>query len=336
MADSEHENPLTPEVMTDGDDIPMPEVLTDEDREYFEPFECPAELDVYGPLTKPSSPIENVEAEKAYRAAFGKRGTEPGIEALSEALHIRDEREKNQDRSDWNDFTGYLDSVRKEINCRVVASKHQVFEVGKLIYDAKTFVSEWGRNNSERGQIRARGYFSKWLDNHFPLSRSTALNCVRTYKACLGHEESVQFFSASTLYLMSEPRFPKNITQYLLENVNNDFKGKRAEIIDVVNKLQSGQIEYDGPEMRQMLRNNVEYTVAGHVLKELEKLEKALEVSKKALEDRQDKSVAKPLLPIEESGKGHPLYEETIQLVQGLIATVQEKRKALELAEGLA
>ena len=40
MADSEHKNAITPEVMTD-DDVPMPEVLTDEDREYFEPLSVP-------------------------------------------------------------------------------------------------------------------------------------------------------------------------------------------------------------------------------------------------------------------------------------------------------
>lgn len=332
MADSE-QNVLIPEVL--DDDVSMPEVLTEDDREYFEPFECPEELDIYDPLPVPSSPIVSDEAKEAYEAALVK-GSDVGFEALAEALHIRNDREKKQDRSDWNDFTGYLHSVRREINCRVAASKHQVFQVGKLIYDAKTFLSEWGHNKSEQGRIRARGYFSKWLDDNFPLSRSTALNCVRVYKACLGHEESVQFFSSSTLYLVSEPRFPKKVRQYLLENVNNDYKGKRAEIIDVVNKLQSGQIEFGGPEMARMLKNNVEHTVAGHVLKELTRLEKALDLSKRALEDKQEKSVAKPLLPIEESAKGHPLYEEIIQLIEGMVATVQGKKKALELDEGLA
>lgn len=334
MADSEQQNALTPEIMDDN--VPMPEVLTDEDREYFEPFECPEDLEVlYDLHPAPSSPIVSDEAKKAYQDALVK-GSDVGLEALSSARDIRNDREKKLDRTDWNDFTGYLQSVRKEINCRIAASKHQVFEVGKLIYDAKTFVSEWGRNKSETGQIRARGYFSKWLSDNFPLSRSTALNCVRVYKACLGYEETVQFFSASTLYLISEPRFPKQVRHYLLENVNNDYKGKRAEIIDAVNKLQSGQIEFDGPEMRRMLRNNVEHTVAGHVIKELAKLEKTLELSKKALENKQDKSVAKPLLPMEDSAKGHPLYEETIRLLEGLIATVQGERKALEQTEGLA
>lgn len=334
MAESERRDLAPPEVV--DDDAPMPEVLSVEDREYFdETFHCPPELDAYDPYPKPSSPIISDEAKNAYETAL-KKGTDVGFEALASALEVRFDREKRHDRSDWNDLTGYLQSVRKEINFRIAASQHQVFEVGKLIYDAKSFVAEWGRNKSESGSTRARGYFSKWLDDNFPLSRSTALNCVRVYKACLGHEESVQFFSPSTLYLISEPRFPKKVREYLLENVNKEYKGKRAEIIDVVNKLQSGQIEFDGPEMQQVLKINAEQTAAGHVIKELARIEKALELSKKTLEGRQEKSVAKPLLPPEASEKGHPLYKEMIDMIEGLITAVQNRKKTLEQAEGLA
>jgi len=318
------------------DDAPMPEVLTDEDREYFEPFECPAELDAYGELRKSSSPIQCAEASEAHKAA-SKNGTEVGVEALSKAVKIRAERENKHDRANWNNFEGYLKSIRSEISYRVIASTNQAFEIGKLIYEAKNFVSEWGHtSNTENGRVRAKGYFSKWLSDNFPLSRSSALNLVRVYKACLGQEEAVQYFSPSTLYLISAPRFPKKVREYLLENVNTEFKGKRAEIIDVVNKLQSGRMEFGSTEMHEALLKSSKYSVAKHAIKELAGIEKALETRKSALEELQNKSVAEPLLTPEESTQGRAVYKEVIQMVSDLIQQVQNKKKSLEETEGLA
>jgi len=333
MPDRELTKAVNPEIM--GDDEPMPEVLSDEDREYFEPFECPEDLDFYEPQKRPTSPIDNPVADKAYSAALKKKETEPGIEALKEALNIRDKREKKHDRGDWNDFAGYLNSIKEEIGFRVFASKHQVFEIGRLIYEARTFVSNWCFGKSKERQIQAKGYFSQWLDDNFPVSRQSVLNCVRVYKACLGFEENVKFFQASTLYLMSEPRFRKDVRQYLLENVNNTFKGKRAELLEIAAKLHSGEISYDGPEMRKMLRNNVEHTVATNIVREFAGIEKALVSHRKSLENRQSRSVAEPLVPVKEGGKGHVLYKEAIELIDGLLKTVQDKKIELQEAEGL-
>jgi len=335
MAESNGENVVVPEVL--DDDAPVPEVLSAEDREYLEEaFDCPEELDIYEPQGKPSSPVDSAEAaEKAYSEALKKRETEPGIEALKEALRIRVNRERKHDRADFNDFTGYLESVKKEISYRVVASKHQVFEIGRLIYEARIFASNWAQGKSAERRIQAKGYFSKWLDDNFPVSRSSILNFVRVYKACLGFEETVKFFPASTLYLITEPRFPKEVRQYLLENVNNTFKGKRGEVLEMAAKLQNGQIEYDGPEMQRVLRNNVEHTVAANVVRELKGIERTLSSHKKSLEGKQGRSVAEPLVPIDENGKGHSRYKEAIELIDDLLKTVQDKRKELQEAEGL-
>ncbi|MGO9378502.1 MAG: hypothetical protein ACLP29_08100 [Dissulfurispiraceae bacterium] len=334
MTESKRENVLVPEVL--DDDAPMPEVLTAEDIEYLEePFECPEELDIYERLPRPSSPIESSDADVAFEAALNKKNTEPAIEALREALRIRTDRERNHDRADFNDFAGYLNSIKKEIGFRVLASKHQVFEIGKLIYEAKVFVSEWCRGKSENTRMLGRGYFSSWLEDNFPLSRSSIMNFVRVYKACLGFEESVKYFPASTLYLMSEPRFPKDVREYLLQNAKKRFKGKRAEIMELAARVQSGEIAYDGKEIRRILGNSVEHTVATNIVRELAGIEKSLASHKKAIEERQNRSVAEPLVSVEESGKGHPLYLKAIELIEKVLKDVQDHRKVLQEAGGL-
>lgn len=334
MTESERENVQVPEVL--DEDTPMPELLTAEDIEYLEEsFEGPEELSTfYEAQVKPQTPIDNVETMEAYKSAYEK-GMEVGVAALAQAVKIRAEREKKFDRTDWNDLPGYLNSVRSEINFRVTALKHQVFEIGKLIYEAKAFLAEYGRNKSEEGRMRAKGYFSQWLNDNFPLSRSTALNCVRVYKACLGYEEAVQYFGASTLYLMSEPRFPKKVREYLLQNVNERFQGKRAEILDMVAKLQSGQIEFGGPEMKRILGNSLEHSVATQVVREFSKLESALKGHRKALEDMQNRSLLEPLLPNGKSSKDHVLYKKGIELIDELLENVQSKKREMEEAEGL-
>jgi hypothetical protein len=110
MMESKCQDFVGPEVLEN--DASMREVLTTEDLEYLnQSFESREKLVMHEPLPAPSYAIEHVEADEVYEVTT-KRGTEAGIQALNRALKVRDKRQlKHDDRADWSDFAGYLNSA---------------------------------------------------------------------------------------------------------------------------------------------------------------------------------------------------------------------------------
>ena len=88
--------------------------------------------------------------------------TEPTVTEIYSARGVRKERERKFDRSRLHpggrNTDGYLDSIKEEIHIRSRALAYQLFEIGKLLVDAKDLL---------------------------PLSKSSALNFCRVYKICM-------------------------------------------------------------------------------------------------------------------------------------------------------
>ena len=99
------------------------------------------------------------------------RPTEPAVQDIFQVLRIRNERNKNYSRNREDHREDYLDSIAKEIKARAGLFKLQSFEIGRLLVDAKALLPH--------------GEFDAWVKEKISLSKSTVINCMRGYKACL-------------------------------------------------------------------------------------------------------------------------------------------------------
>lgn len=276
------------------------------------------EEEAHPPVTIPADETNlapqapDFQPTRFYQLALKNRRSEPGFDFLSEAIRLRTERERTLSTTEFDD---YMDSVKKEIEIRAISIRYQVFEIGKLIFNVKQLMARYG----------FRGEFGKWLDD-FPISRSTALNCYRVYMTCMSCPDAVQFFSPSTLYVMTEPKFPPELRAYMMEDRTDPFHRKLSELKELVARYEAGEIEYDGPEMRAFAGNTRTYDVAETVIRELRKVQASLGGHKSTLESLNTEYAARPMLPEEEDQEtGHDYYRDAIALVEECTRMVTDR-----------
>lgn len=169
-------------------------------------------------------------------------GTEElGIQKLSEAIRLRDEREIS-----FNGYslTGdkreeYLDSIKEELNARCKGLKHQIFEIGKLLFVVK--------------KILPHGEFKPWINDNFEFCYETALNYRKVYIACMGHPEIVKYFKPACLYVISKPDFPGGLREALFEGVKGPVDIKKKDLVQLALKFKKGELKITDKEVQDLL-----------------------------------------------------------------------------------
>ena len=124
------------------------------------------------------------------------------LQIISEADKMAKDRESHFEGEVSEDERGrYLDNIKDELNNRSRALRHHLFEIGKLLYEAKKYLPH--------------GAFKPWVEKNFDQSYETANNCMNVYESCMGIPEVVEYFNPSCLYLMCKPSFPDDAQRQL-------------------------------------------------------------------------------------------------------------------------
>jgi Protein of unknown function (DUF3102) len=128
-----------------------------------------------------------------------------------------------------------------EIRTRVGSTKQQIFEIGRLLTQAKGIVGH--------------GKFKKWIKKQkFDFSYQTANNFMNVYHYCLENPAIVLSIRASVLYKIASPKFPKDLRDHLFKygNVLENISVEEAK--DICQRFKDGEIGLDSPEIKALVK----------------------------------------------------------------------------------
>jgi len=252
--------------------------------------------------------IESFEAVKTRTT----KTSEPALPDLLDARRVRQEREREFDRSHLgkNEKVKYLESVAEELKLRGNAQRHQVYEIGKLLLDAKSFLPH--------------GAFDEWVRENTPFSKSTALNCMRVYKCCLGHPELVSYFSNSAVYVLCAPRFPKNLREALFENAEGLYDISQKQLLEVALKWKNGELTLESPEVQKLMKSHRQRSIFKRYEVEVRSMITVLKGKLKKMEYFGNQLSVQPLLKEDNPGEDHR-YEE----IEGVVYKCTVELEAL-------
>lgn len=206
---------------------------------------------------------EYTQAGTQMEVVLVSRYSERAMDDLREAIKVRNEREKNfeEEFKDDREREDYLESISKEINLRFGAFRNQIFEVGRLLVEAKK---------------KHLGTFGEWVGHNCPFSRRTATNFMGVYEACLGRPELVEFFPVSSLYVICSESYPDDIRKLLFDHASGPYDLGKKELLSVAMSYRNGEISLDSPEVQGLLRRKRNDDLLHRVRCELEALEKQI------------------------------------------------------------
>jgi hypothetical protein len=167
--------------------------------------------------------------------------TEPAIQELLDAKRVKDEREKSKSDSKAK-FTkqDYLDSIKDELQARSRGIKYQIYEMGKLLHEAK--------------KLLPHGTFKKWINDNFEFCYRTAFNFMQVYRFCMGQPEVVRYFKPSSLYIIARPDFPNDLRQALFHGVKGPVDIKEKDLVKIALKYKNGQLKTTDQEVQNLLK----------------------------------------------------------------------------------
>jgi len=162
------------------------------------------------------------------------------IQKLNEAIGFRDEREKSFKRNlSTEEREKYLDSLKEELNTSCNRLKHQIFEIGKLLFLVK--------KNLPHGE------FKPWINDNFEFCYETALNYMKVYTVCIGNPEIVEYFKPSSLYVISNPKFPEGLREALFKGVKGPVDIKKKDLVALALKFKKGELQITDKEIQDLL-----------------------------------------------------------------------------------
>jgi hypothetical protein len=190
----------------------------------------------------------------------GHKPSEPAILKLFEAIRIRDEREKSYNRRSLTDHQReeYLVSIQEELQIRSQAFKYQIYEIGRLLCDAK--------------RILPHGEFKPWIKDNFDFCYKTASNFMKVYRVCIGHPEVVKYFNQSCLYVIARPDFPSDLREALFNGVKGPVDIKEKDLVRIALDYKNGKIQTTDPEVQNILKRHMDISRWEKIKIELEAL----------------------------------------------------------------
>ncbi|MCB1179219.1 MAG: DUF3102 domain-containing protein [Leptospiraceae bacterium] len=178
----------------------------------------------------------------------------------NKAIELREKRENTFIRGclTAEQKNKYLDSIKEELQIRCTGLKHQIYEIGKLLYEAK--------------RLLPHGKFKQWINENFELCYRTAHNLVRVYIVCMGHPEMVKYFKPSSLYVIARPDFPGNLRDSLFEGIKGPVDIKEKDLIKLALDFKNGLFEITDPKVQDLLKKRSDISLWEQYKTELEAL----------------------------------------------------------------
>lgn len=244
---------------------------------------------------------------KEFEKVPGHRPTEPGLQANFEAIRERDFREETQHSDDE-----YLESIKNELQQRSRSFKFQIYEIGKLLYEAK--------------QQLPHGEFKPWVESNFEHGYRTAHNCMKVYLACMGNPEVVEYFNPSCLYIISKPSFPDDLREALFDNVKGPAEVDKKELIELSMKYKNGEISTEDEEVQRVLKTQRDKSIWEKYKIELEALEMLVNQRAEKIENVSKINPNNPLIDDNEQESGEEevsaQLEDTLNSIRAQIRTL--------------
>lgn len=217
--------------------------------------------------------------------------TEPGLQALFAAIRRRNER-KDLFNGDFlpNENKGeYLDSIKDELRQRSRSFKYQIYEIGKLLCEAKKHL--------------AHGEFKPWIAENFEQGYRTAHNCMKVYLACMGHPEVVTYFNPSCLYLIAKPSFPEDLRESLFDGAKGPVDVDKKELVQLAMEYKNGEVSINDDKVQNILKQQRDSTLWEKYIFELMALNKLIDDRLKRIESLSNiPDVADPMIKDGEDG----------------------------------
>ncbi|WP_028574539.1 DUF3102 domain-containing protein [Desulfonatronovibrio hydrogenovorans] len=161
-----------------------------------------------------------------------------------------------------------LDLLATEIKYRIKLTKHHIFTIGELLYEARIMLS---------------GKYQAWVEETFDFSYHTANNFMNVYEQLLGHKDIVEKIPASILYKLATKSFPEDLRQFLIASGLLD-KMTNKHFDEVVSKYKDQGFEAVKKEFNCLHRKTRIYEQVNYNLNQLNAAIKALEKSRANIE----------------------------------------------------
>lgn len=253
-------------------------------------------IDAYSyPMVKFEKVINNVTTEPTLQATFdAKREKERRLHEVS--------RESNSIGNNQE----YLESLSMVLKYRSRALKHQLFEIGRLLYEAKKNLSH--------------GEFKPWIESNFQQGYRTATNCMNVYLACFGNPSVVEFFNPSCLYIIAKPSFPIDLREALFDGVKGPVDLQVKEIVEIGQKFKKGILTLESDEIQSLLVRQEKLSIWKRCYDELAMLENCIKKRFDIIQGIPKNHMVNPLLNDNYSGERtdkefNRMNEELIDMV---------------------
>ena len=186
------------------------------------------------------------------------------LDALIQAKNLKEKRETsfNGNVLPTESTKEYLDSIGNELILRTKSLKIQIYEVGKLLYEAK--------------KQSPHGKFRPWLDEYFEFSYKTAANFMKVYQVCMGHPEIVEYFSPSCLYVLCNQSFPEDLREALFNGVKGQVDVNKKELVTLALKYKNNEISINDKEIQDLLKKERDSSLWEKYKKELKALKQVI------------------------------------------------------------
>lgn len=215
---------------------------------------------------------EEVEALDCYAYAgveiHRTKATKPTEPSLQELYQINKTRSRS--RSETPSGEDRLVEISEHLKSRCRVMKFQIYEIGALLVEAK--------------RLLAHGEFRNWVKDNCDFSRTTAFNCMRVYRACIGCPGMVNYFKPTTLYAITSKSFPKDLREILFEGVNEKTKYLSSdEVLALANAWKNGEVTRQQVKEFKLERSKEEITTRAK--KELDSVKEFIKGKIAILED---------------------------------------------------
>lgn len=208
------------------------------------------------------------------------------------------------------------DSIAREIHLRIGSIKKNIFEVGKLLVDAK--------------KILGKGKFSDWVKNEVGVCQKTAINYMNIYKQCMGVPYLVEYFKPSVLYEICSPSFPEPLREELLNNAHGVHDYSRKEFLTVVAKFRKGEIDIKSDEVQNLLCKQKNQEFNDRYKAELYATKKDIEKRFETIKKLNNLSSDSYLLLKKKNDDFKKIYDSIEEMFENLVSSVDGKILILE------
>jgi len=251
----------------------------------------------------------------------GRKTTEPALQHLFEAKKLKDEREKsfNSDVLKEINKEDCLDSIKEELKARSQGFKFQIYEMGKLLCEAK--------------KILPHGKFKPWIKENFEFDYRTAYNSMKVYRVCIGHPEVVKYFNPSCLYILSSPNFPTDLRQALFDGANGKVDIKEKDVVQLALDYKNGKIKTTDQAVQSILKKQRDISLWETYKTELEALNQLIASRLERIEKLSTIHSINPLIEKETVEEEQARIEEELKitnLIETYISKLNEKINELD------